>query len=204
MPQPSRRCPRSRRRRRRAVGVLACVAVALGSACSRPAPQAAEPPASERLKQAVVRTIDEGSARVVARLRSDAGVVVVEGVTSLVGREAWARATVEGLPQVASEVRVTAAGTWLRPPGATEWIAVDAAVAQASPAGSWGGLLRGLAGATSVRGQDRHFAAVVDGAPVTVLLDGQDRVAQVQRRREGLEVTVELSDFGVGVEVEAP
>ncbi|MBW3557210.1 MAG: hypothetical protein KY454_09790 [Actinobacteria bacterium] len=196
MPHPHRRCPR------RLVGALACLAAAVGSACARPA---GEPPAAERLKRAVLRTVDEGSARVMARIRSEAGVVVVvEGVSSLVGPEAWAKATVEGLPAASSEVRMTAGETWVRPPGSTEWIAVDPAVADGSPVASWGGLLRGLAGATGVTGTGSRLAATVDGARVTVLLDGQGRVSRVQRQRDGLDVSLELSDFGVKVDVEPP
>lgn len=199
--------PWSVRSPRRQLGLI-CAAVALvGPGCARgTGPPAAETRPADVLKRAVLRTLDEGSARVVARVRSapDA-VVVVEGVASLVGPEASLKATVEGHPDtVASEVRVTAAGAWLRLPGSTEWISVDAVHAGASPAGSWRGVLQDLAEASHVAGGGRRLTAMVEGTPVTVVLDHRGRVGRVQRQHEGIDVSLELSDFGVGVEVDPP
>lgn len=201
MPVPSSRLSR------KLVGLTAAVALALAPGCSATAPPAAEAAGADRLRRAVARTVEEGSARVLARVRStDTGsVIVVEGATSLVGPQAWARATVEDAPELGvSEVRVTGAGSWLRPPRSSEWIALDPGLAGASPAASWGGLLRALAEATDVTGDGPRLTAMAGGAPVTVVLDGQGRVARVHQRGQVTEISVELSDFGVRVEVEAP
>lgn len=200
MPIPSRLS-------RKLAGLTAALALALAPACGAAAPPAAEAAGADRLRRAVARTVEEGSARVLARVRStDTGsVVLVEGVTSLVGPQAWARASVEGAPELGvSEVRVTGAGSWLRPPGSKEWMAVDPGLADASPAASWGGLLRELAEATDVSADGSRLTAMAGGATVTVVLDGQGRVTRVHQRGEGTEISLELSDFGVRVEVEPP
>lgn len=186
--------------------ICAAVAVVVPLGARRAGPPAAETRPADVLKRAVLRTLDEGSARVVARVRSSPdGVVVVEGVASLVGPEASLEATVEGHPDApTSEVRVTAGGAWLRPPGTTEWIPVDAAHAGASPAASWRGVLQDLAGASDVAGGGGRLTAMVGGTPVTVVLDDRGRVGRVQRQHEGMDVSLELSDFGVGVEVDPP
>lgn len=200
--------PGSARSPRQRLGVLICVAVAVvGQGCARSAGRpAAELRPAESLRRAVLRTLDQGSARVVARVRSAPdSVIVVEGVTSLVSPEAALKATVEGRPDsMSSEVRVTVGGAWLRPPGSTEWVAVDSALAGTTPAGSWSSVLQGLTEAGDVTGRGRRLTAMVDGTAVTVLLDDHGRVGRVHRERDGIEVTLELTDFGVGVDVDPP
>lgn len=188
-------------------GVLICVLLAVvAPACAGRGRPPEQPPPADLLRRAVLRTLDEGSARVVVRVRSSPDtIIVVEGVTSLVGPQASVRATVEGRPDLpSSEVRVTAEGTWLRLAGSTEWMAVDTALAPASPAASWGGILAELAQATEVTAGGRRITAMVAGVPATVLLDEHGRVWRVHRHRDDVEVSLELSDFGVGVEVVAP
>lgn len=192
---------------RKMAGLTVAAVLTLPPACSAAGPPADEVAGSDRLRRAVARTLEEGSARVLARVRgTDTGsVVVVEGATSLVGPQAWATATVEGAPELGtSEVRVTGAGSWLRPPGSKEWIAVDPGLADASPAASWGGLLRELAEATDVTADGPRLTAMAGGAAVTVVLDGEGRITRVHQRGEGTEISLELSDFGVRVEVEPP
>lgn len=197
----------SARSARPGAGALMCVLLAVvAPACAGRGRPPEQPRPAELLKRAVLRTLDEGSARVVVRVRSSPGtIIVVEGVTSLVGPQASVRATVEGRPDLPSSgVRVTAEGAWLRLPGSTQWVAVDPALAAASPAGSWGGVLGDLGRATDVTGGGRRVTAMVAGGPATVVLDGQGRVWRVHRQHDGLEVSLELSDFGVGVEVDPP
>lgn len=206
------------------VVVVVLVAGAAGWSAARTpgADQARSPaPRSVSVAEAVRRTRAAGSARVTARVRPREGAAAIEvtGVMSLADARADLVARRPGSAATDGEqdvgLRMTSGGAWLRvgsaAEGLGEWTAIDPAATQLSGAAQgWADLLAGLRPAAGSRragrGADRGAIAVTHGAATgTIDLDDAGRIRRLRLDQgRGRTLVLELSDFGVPVEVEVP
>lgn len=170
-----------------ALAALVALTSVVGARSSGPASRAVLPAAVPH-SVAVERTLAAGSARIDATYQPARGPTVsITGRISLVGPESEVSAAVGDEP--AADVRVTADGAWLRPPGSGSWSAVSAdQVAGTADTRGWGDVLRRLDPSSDVR---------TDAA-------GRIEWFRVARDRRGGTLEARLSDFGTEVNAVPP
>lgn len=154
------------------------------------------------LEEAVRRTLAAGSARLVASVGGAGSRVDITGVTSLVGPEAEVQAVARGGGRV--DVRVTAAGAWLRTGGPeAPWTAVPAgAEVLAAAEQGWAHLLAGLEPAGPPR--PGVVPARSAGRPARIHLDARGRIGRLVIDGGSATLDLRLADFGVPLHVEPP
>jgi hypothetical protein len=136
-------------------------------------------PASQRLDDAIDRTLSAGTARVVARVSSPGrGPVEIRGVVSLLGPEEQLSAT--GAGEAGYELRRGADGAWIRRAG-HDWTPAPAATAAGSQ-GTWASIIVELRTMTAVRFDvgSHTFRGRLGGRPVTVRLASDGRIRAIR------------------------
>ena len=173
------------------LALFALVSAALGMVSGdgrRASPSPSTASAGAGRSDAVERTRAARTARIDATYRPAHGpAVTITGRTSLVGPESELFAAVGDEPPAA--LRVTAAGAWLRSPGASGWTPIPHdVVARAAAGRGWSDALRDLDPSTHVE------------------TDAAGRIVRMRlaRDRQGGRLDVRFSAFGIEVPTGPP